>query len=113
MPPREPLHLSPEPLGLARVVAVGHDDDGGARIDHARRVPAVEVGEAFTDPRAAADALRHQREAVDGALDVALAQRARHMDEACVEDERLRLAEGVDRRVQEACEEGGIELHRT
>ena len=35
------------------------------------------------------------------------------MDKASVEDERLRLAEGVDGRVQEAREEGGVELHRT
>ena len=51
-------------------------------------------------------------EPVDGAGDGAFAQRARHMDEAGVEDERLRLAEGVDRGVQEADEERGVELHR-
>ena len=54
-------------------------------MDHARRVPAVEVGEAFADPRAAADALRHQRKPVEARVDVALAQRAGHMSEARVE----------------------------
>ena len=75
---------SAEPLGLAGVVAVGDDHDSGARIDHAARVPAIEGGEALADPRAAADALRHQRQLVDGAGDVAVAQRARrHAQAGC------------------------------
>ena len=101
-----------EPLGLAGVVAVGDDHHGGARIDHAPRVPAIEGGEALADAGAAADALRHQREPVDRARHVAVAQRRRDMREPRVEHEGLGLAEGIDHAVQEAHEERGVEAHR-
>src|SRR5208282_40572 len=60
--PREAPHFEAEALRLAGVVAVGDDDERGARIDDALAVPAIEVGQAVADARAAADALRHQRE---------------------------------------------------
>src|SRR6266545_1469648 len=89
-------HLGGEPLGLAGVVAVRHDHDRGARIDHAPRMPAIERRQALADAGAAADALRHQPQAVDRARDVAVAQRRRHMRQPGMEDEGLRLAECID-----------------
>ena len=53
----------------------------------------LNVGEALADARAAADALSHQRQLVDGAGDVTVAQRRRDMREPGVEDERLGFAE--------------------
>ena len=111
--PREPPHFEAEALRVAGVVAVGDDDERGARIDDAGAVPAVELGKTLTDPRAAADALRHQREPVDRAPDVPFPERARNVDEMGVEDERFRLAKGVDHSVDEADEEGRVGLHRT
>ncbi len=75
-------------------------------------MPAIEVGQALADPRAAADALRHQREPVDRPPDIPLPQRARDVHETSMEDERLGLAKGVDHRVDEAHEESGVGLHR-
>src|SRR5215813_9297177 len=72
--PAQAPHLLGEPLRLAGVVAIGHDHDRGARIDHAARVPAVEGREALADAGAAADPLRHQRELVHRTGDVAVAQ---------------------------------------
>ena len=72
----------------------------------------LKVAEALADPGAAADALRHQRHFIDGAGDVAVAQRTRHMREPRVEHEGFRLAEGVDHAMQEAHEERGVEAHR-
>src|ERR1700685_250054 len=60
--PAQPTHLLTELARLAGVVAVGDDHQRSARIDDAPRVPAIEGGEAFADPRAAAAALRHQRQ---------------------------------------------------
>src|SRR5437870_13021623 len=42
-------HLLGKLLGLAGIVAIGDDHHGGARIDDAPRVPAIEGGEAFAD----------------------------------------------------------------
>src|SRR5262245_21397676 len=95
-------HLGGEALRFAGVVAVGDDHDCGARIDDAGRVPAIERGEAVADARAAANALRHQRQPVDRARHVAVAQPGRDMRQPGVEHERLRLAEGIDHAVQEA-----------
>ena len=80
-----------EQLRRAGVVAVGEDHHAGARMDDPPRVPAVEGGEALADLRAAADALRHQRQPVERAGGIALAQRRRHMREAGMEQERLGL----------------------
>src|SRR5580700_1437100 len=100
--PAQPAHLFAELARLAGVLAVGDDHQRGARIDDAPRVPAIEGGEAFADPRAAADALRHQRQFLDRARHVAIAQRRRHMGEAGVKDKGFGFAEGVDHTVQEA-----------
>jgi hypothetical protein len=75
-------------------------------------VPAIEGGEALADLGAAADALRHQGQLVDGAPGVTLAQAGRDMGKPCVEHESLRLAEGVDHAMHEAHEEGCVEVHR-
>src|SRR5262252_3153056 len=109
--PPQAAHLGREPLGLAGVVAVGDDHHGGARIDDAPRVPAVEGREALADAGAAADALRHERELVHRARDIAVAQRGGDMREAGVEDEGLGLPKGIDHTVQEAHEERGVEAH--
>ena len=110
--PAQPPHFFAELLGLAGVVAVGDDHHRGARIDDAPRMPAIEGGEALADPGAAADALRHQRQLIDRARHVAVAQRRRDMREPGVEDESLGLAEAVDHAMQEADEERGVEAHR-
>src|SRR5215813_9295137 len=94
--PAQAPHLLGEPLRLAGVVAIGHDHDRGARIDHAARVPAVEGREALADAGAAADPLRHQRELVHRTGDVAVAQGRGDVGKPGVKDERLGLAEGVD-----------------
>src|SRR5580704_7616772 len=85
-PPQTP-HLLPELLRLAGVVAIRHDHHGGARVDHAPRVPAIERRKALADARAAADALRHQRELVDRARHIAVAQRRRYVREPGVKNE--------------------------
>src|SRR5580700_2955722 len=99
--PPQPAHLLAELARFAGVVAVGDDHQRGARIDDAPRMPAIEGGEAFADPRAAADALRHQRQPLHRARHVAVAQRRRHMGEAGVKDKGFGFAEGVDHTVQE------------
>src|SRR3984957_5993490 len=63
--PPQPAHLFAELARHAGVVAVGDDHQRGARIDDAAGVPAIEGGETFADPGAAADALRHQRQLLD------------------------------------------------
>src|SRR5262245_61634067 len=68
--PAQAPHLFAEAFRLAGVVAVGDDHHGGARVDHAPRVPAIEGGEAFADAGAAADALRHQCQPVDRTGDI-------------------------------------------
>src|SRR5580704_6486960 len=110
--PPQPAHLFGELARLAGVVAVGDDHQRGARIDDAPGVPAIEGGEALADSRTAADALRHQRQLLDRACHVAIAQRRRDVSEAGVEHERFGFAERIDHTVQEANEERGVEAHR-
>src|SRR5580698_8016931 len=110
--PPQPAHLLAELARFAGVVAVGDDHQRGARIDDAPRMPAIEGGEAFADPRSAADALCHQRQLLDRGCHVAIAQRRRDVGEAGVEHERFGFAERVDDTVQEANEERGVEAHR-
>src|SRR5580700_4863291 len=110
--PPQPAHLFAKLARLAGVVAVGDDHQRGARIDDAPGVPAIEGGEAFADPGAAADALRHQRQLLDRARHVAVAQRRRDVGKASVEHERFGFAKRVDDTVQEADEERGVEAHR-
>src|SRR6202161_4098269 len=110
--PAQPAHLLAELARLAGIVAVGDDHQRGARIDDAPRMPAIEGGEAFADPGAAADALRHQRQLLDGARHIAVTQRRRHMGEAGVKDERFGFAKRIDHAVQEADEKTGVEAHR-
>src|SRR5580693_8565466 len=110
--PPQPAHLLAELTRLAGVVAVGDDHQRCARTDDAPGMPAIEGGEAFADPRSAADALCHQRQLLDGARHVAIAQRRRHVSEAGVKDECFGFAERVDDAVQEADEERGVEAHR-
>src|SRR5271170_7265646 len=111
--PAEPPHFFAEALRFAGVVAVGDDHDSGARIDDAPRVPTVERSEAFADARAAADALSHQRQFVDGAGYVAIAQRRRDVREPGVKDEGFGFAEAVDDAMQEADKKRRVEAHRT
>src|SRR5580704_6655388 len=110
--PPQPAHLLAELARLAGVVAVGDDHQRGARIDDAPGVPAIEGGEAFADPCAAADALRHQRQLLDRARHVAIAQRRRDVGEAGVKDEGFGFAERLDDAMQEADEKRGVEAHR-
>src|SRR5580692_2729876 len=110
--PPQPAHLFAELFRLAGVVAVGDDHQRGARIDDAPRVPAIERGQTLADLRAAADALRHQRQLLDRARHVAIAQRRRDVGETSVEHKRLGFAERVNDTVQEANEERGVEAHR-
>src|ERR1700684_1138552 len=110
--PPQPAHLLAELARLAGVVAVGDDHQRGARIDDAPRMPAIKGGEALADPRAAADALRHQRQLLDGTRHVTSAQRRRDVGEAGVKDEGFGFAERIDDAVQEADEERGVEAHR-
>src|SRR5262249_16545416 len=70
--PPQAAHLGREPLRFAGVVAVGDDHHGGARIDDAPRVPAVEGREALADAGAAADALPPERELGHRARDIAV-----------------------------------------
>src|SRR5579862_393995 len=109
--PAQPTHRRGKFFGRAGVVAVGDDHHRGARVDDAPCVPAIEGGEAFADPGAAADALRHQRQLFDGARHVAVAQRRRDVRQAGVKHEGFRLAKSVDHAVQETHEERGIEAH--
>src|SRR6185437_6051400 len=46
-------HLGCKVRGLAGVIAIAHDDDHRARIEHACRVVAIEGGDALADARAA------------------------------------------------------------
>src|ERR1700719_1671780 len=110
--PQQPAHLFAELPRLAGVVAVGDDHQRGARIDDAPGVPAIEGGQTFADLGAAANTLRHQRQLLDRARDVAIAQRRRHVRQAGVKDERFGFAERVDDAVQEADEERGVKAHR-
>src|SRR5580704_5779530 len=110
--PPQPAHLFAELFRLAGIVAVGDDHQRGARIDDAPGVPAIEGGQTLADLRAAADALRHQRQPLHGARDVAVAQRRRDVREAGVEHERLGFAKRIDDAVQEADKERGVEAHR-
>ena len=82
-------------------------------MDHPPRMPAVERGEAFADLGAAADALSHQREPVERARGIALAQRRGYMRETGMKQKRLGFAERQRNRVHEAGEEGGVRLHRS
>ena len=81
-------------------------------MDRPLGVGAVELGEAVADLGAAADARRHQRQPVERALRIALGERRGHMRETGVEEIGLGLTEGLRDRVEEAGEEGDIELHR-
>src|ERR1700734_2254578 len=110
--PPQPAHLLAELTRLAGVVAVGDDHQRGARIDDAPGMPAIEGGKTFTDPRAAANTLCHQRQALARARDVAIAQRRRHVGEAGVKDKGFGFAEGFHDAVQEAHEERSVEAHR-
>ena len=65
--PRQRRHLAAEQRGIAGLVAVRHDHHAGARMDHAGGVPAVEGLQALADPRAAAGALRQNRQPVERA----------------------------------------------
>ena len=60
-------HFLAKQFRLAGVIAIRDDHHRGARIDDPSRMPTIECGEALADLCAAADALRHQRELVDGA----------------------------------------------
>src|SRR6185437_2463570 len=105
-------HLSGQIRRLSRVVAVAHDDDHRARIEHACRMMAIEGGDALADARAARPTGRDQRHAVERAGEIALAQCRAHMDEPGVEDEGLGLAELVEHAAHEAQEEAAVEAHR-
>ena len=80
-------------------------------MDDALRVGAVELREAIANPRAAADALRHQRKPIERALRMALAQRRGHMRKPRMEEESFGFRKRLRHRVQEAREHRHVQLH--
>jgi len=100
----ERRHLAPEQRGVAGLVAVGHDHDARARMQHARGVPAVEGLQGFADLRAAAGALRHDRETIERARGILFLHRVGDVGEPCVKQERFGFAKFIEHAVDEAQE---------
>src|SRR5262245_2893408 len=104
-------HFLAQHFGRAGIVTVGDDHHRSPRIDHAFRVPAIERGEAFSDLRASANALCHQRQFIHCARDIAVAQRRGYVGKSRVEDESLRFTKRIDDAVQKPDKKRSVETH--
>ena len=92
--PAQPLHLASDQRRVAPLPAVGQDHDDRAARHAAPAVAVIERLERVADPGAARPVGRGRRGALDRALGIARAERARQAGQAGGEHERL----GVRRR---------------
>src|SRR5262245_50027950 len=81
-------------------------------MNHAAGMTTIEGLEGRADPRAAASALGHHRQTIEGARGILFLHRVGDMGELRVEEEGLSLSEFVQHAVDKPKKDAGIQAHR-